>query len=228
VNLAELRDAVRAQTDLEEDELDNARLDLYLRDAFNATIGVEREWPFFETSWEVTFAAGEQTAAVPADVAGLVSVSDVATRFRLHEVDHATAEDEVAYRLRDTTGVPQYYSMWGGLMYLWPATNEERTYRLRGWRNPNDWVSAGAAAEPDCDERMHIPLVYFACSLVYAQQEDEVLDAMYMNRFREALARAQSDIMRPPSSRPKVLSGGFRRRLGRRDPLLVFHPPSGG
>ena len=46
-----------------------------------------------------------------------------------------------------------------------------------GFRTPADWIAQGASGEVDADVRLHLPIVWYACSLGYAQQEDEVLGA---------------------------------------------------
>ena len=58
-------------------------------------------------------------------------------------------------------------------------------------------------AEVDADARLHLPICWYACSLGYAQQEDEVLEATYLNRFREAATIAHDSVMRPWSGQPK-------------------------
>ena len=82
----------------------------------------------------------------------------------------------------------------------------------------------GASAEVDADIRLHLPIVWYACSLGYAQQEDEVLEATYMNRYHEAVQIAHDSVMRPwtgaaeDSQRRPLPAPAAWRRTQPRDP----------
>ena len=54
---------------------------------------------------------------------------------------------------------------------------------------PTDWIAGGAGAEPDCDIRLHQLLAHYAIALCYAQQEDEVLEDVYMKRWQASYRR---------------------------------------
>ena len=212
MNLNEIRAAVRTQMDLDEDDLPNATLDLYVREAYDRTIQMERRWPFFETSWSLTSNA-DSTLTTPADLAGIVSVIDVELNRRLLMIGAELAED--TFQGEQGTGTPEFFSVWGTSIQLWPSHDAPRQYRIRGWRKPSDWVSAGASTEVDADERLHIPIFHYACSLAYAQLEDPELESSYMRRWAATAEQAHEDIMRPQHHEPLVLNGGTRVR-GRR------------
>ena len=76
-----------------------------------------------------------------------------------------------------------------------------------GFRKPSDWIAGGASSDVDADERLHLPIAWYACSVGYAQQEDEVLEVTYQNRFRESVSIVQAAIMRPWTGGPKILNG---------------------
>jgi hypothetical protein len=80
------------------------------------------------------------------------------------------------------------------------------TMRAQGFRMGADWVAAGAGSECDADPQLHIPICWYAASLGYAQQEDEVLEQTYLNRFKESSALARDAIMRGWSGQPKQVS----------------------
>ena len=218
MNLSEIRDAVRTQLDLDEDDLPNTTLDRYVREAYNRTIQMERRWPFFESSWTVTSDSNGQIT-MPSTAAGVVSLVESNYNERLLLIGQEMAEDN--FQGSTQYGNPDFYSLWGDTIYLWPTPAETYTYTLRGWRKPLDWVSSGAATEVDADERLHIPIIHYAVSLAYAQLEDPELENAYMRRWAQTVERAHDDIMRPQHHEPLVLNGGTRRIATRR-PRFVW------
>jgi hypothetical protein len=78
--------------------------------------------------------------------------------------------------------------------------------RLRGYRQPV-W-SASASAIPDLDARLHQALAYYAIGLVYAAQEDEILEGVYMARWQRDVTQQAKMILEPARHRPLVLNGG--------------------
>lgn len=212
MNLSEIRSAVRTQMDFDEDDLPNSTLDLYIREAYNRTIQMERRWPFFEASWSVTSGA-DSTITSPSDLAGIVSITDVEDNRRLVMIGYELAEDN--FGGQQGTGTPEFFSLWGETIQLWPSHDSVRSYRIRGWRKPANWIGSGAATEVDADERLHIPIFHYACSLAYAQLEDPELESSYMRRWAATVEQAHQDIMRTQHHEPLVLNGGTRR-TGRR------------
>jgi len=208
MNLSEIRDAVRTQMDLDEDDLSNATLDMYIREGYNRTIQLERRWPFFESSWSVT--SSGSSVSVPSTLAGIASIRDTEENIRLIQIGSELAEDK--FYGNSSNGLPQYFSWWGSNITLYPTPTTDRDYTIRGWRKPTDWVSAGAATEVDADERLHIPLFHYACSLAYAQLEDPELENTYMRRWAATAEQAHEDIMRPQHHEPLVYNGGTRVR----------------
>lgn len=212
----QLRDLVRNQLDLDEEELPNATLDPWLEDAFERTLDMEDRWPFFEYDWTFDTIDG-QIAYPKADIAAsdpnhyeieqittLLDITDN-TPVELSELAHARAQREFDVG-GTTSGVPAYFSQWANGIHIWPAPNL-RNLRISGYRRPL-WAD-GDAVEPDCDNRLHIPLFYFACAIAYDQQEDEVMSAEYMGHWRDAMARAQKKIM-AKSQRTIILGRGLQ------------------
>jgi hypothetical protein len=126
--------------------------------------------------------------------------------------DYETAED--FYGLGNYVGAtaPFEYALWASEIHLWPRPNfaEDRTYTLRGYRYPSDWIAVGANSEVDADVRLHYPLTHYAIALAYAQQEDETLEDVYMRRWQRDVEAARSAIMEPPRQKPMQFGGGRR------------------
>lgn len=212
MTLQELREYIRVQLDMDEEELPNPLLDSYLAEGFLRTISMENRWPFYESRWDVAKVANTATIALPADVdpPGIISLIDTSNGYRLMQVANELAEDSFV-GMWSSTDNPMYYSIYGGTLTLWPTPPLEldRQYRLRGYRLPRDWVIDGAGGVPDCDPRLHQLLAHYAIALAYAQQEDEVLEDVYMKRWQASYLVAHNAICQPRHHRPLILNGGL-------------------
>ena len=211
MNRQELRDAVRAQTDLDEEDLPNGTLDLFLREAFERTAAFERRWPTFETIWSASTVGGQiDLAALTPEVNEISTVVDVSSSNRLCMYDHNMVEEN----FRSVSGRPQFFSLWASNMYLWPIPADGTEIVVRGWSKPTyDWLT-NPGMEVSLEQRLHIPIYHFAVALAYAQQEDEILEQVYMNRWRAGLETIRNDIMRVDAYAPMVLQGGTPQPFG--------------
>lgn len=215
---ADLRNLVRAQLDMDDEELPNSTLDLWLDDAYDQTIALSDRWPFFEDSWTLTTVASQVPYTFASLAAGhastyelraIASVNDLTTAGsmkRLQQLGHDHAEACFGDGGVGTS-VPAYYSTWGDKLHIWPSPLGSRALTVRGFRK-GAW-GAGDAAVVDADDRLHIPLAYFAMGMAYGQQEDEILKADWMRQWGAAVQRAHTAIMAPAQDRPLVLSGGL-------------------
>ena len=210
MNLQQLRDYIRVQLDMDEEELPNTLLDSYLNEGFLRTISLETRWPFYETRWDVTAVDGRLTAPTNCDLPGITGLTDLTTGAALVQIGNEYAELSFPGAIRSAHN-PAYYTIYGNEITVWPlaAFDSLRNYRLRGQRLPTDWVTQGAGAEPDCDYRLHQLLAHYAIALCYAQQEDEVLEDVYMKRWQASWAAAHNAICRPRHQRPLVFNVGL-------------------
>ena len=207
MNLQQLRDYIRAQLDIEEEELPNEMCDAYIAEAYIRTMSMENRWPFFESSWTVGKPAVEPAVTLPddCDASGLFSVR--MNGRRLVQVSNEQAEDSGSQVSSSTT--TGWYSLWGRSMYLWPNPDVDTTITMRGYRLPSNWIEDGAGAEVDADIRLHRLLAHYAIALAYAGQEDEVLEDVYMKRWQASFLAARNAICNPRHNRPLVMNGGM-------------------
>lgn len=211
MNLQQLRDFVRAQLDVDSEELPNEILDVYLGDSFVQTIATQPMWPFYESRWDVVKLPDVDNIPIPpsCDPTGIMSVIDTVTGIRLMQVSDELAEDHFIQGA-GTASNPVYYSIFANEIRLWPQLPEgQRDYKVRGHRYPLDWIAQGASAEPDADARLHQLLCWHTISLTYAAQEDEVLEATYLQRWSQSLAVATRAILAPRHHRPLILNAGL-------------------
>jgi hypothetical protein len=155
----------------------------------------------------------------------VVSVVSLTNGYSMAVINHENAE-QAFFTGASTppTGTPVYCSIWEGQLWLWPTPDISSSYevQLRGYRQPV-WAS-GASEIPDLDPRLHICLVYYAISLAYAQQEDEVLEGVYLGRWQRDLQQQMKTILAPVRNRPLVMNGGAP--VGG-VPTFVINPPVG-
>lgn len=209
--LQNVRDRVRLQMDLDEEDITNAVLDEFVREGFDRTFAAEQRWPFFESSWPLFLSSGETSLDIPATLATPVSLRDLGLGIRLIQIGQRTAEDNFDGILAAAT--PNLFSIWGGTLYLWPPpTESDRSYELRGYRKPL-WTGV-AIDELDGDDRLHAAITHYATALAYAQLEDPELEIGYMRRWSELLRDIRQEAMRPQHHEPLILNGGLSR-IGR-------------
>lgn len=219
---AQLRALVRTQLDMDVIELPDSLIDPWLEDALERSLATDDRWPGFEYEWTFTTVAGQvgytKASLAAADVSTyaidqVVSVMDITSStapFELKAISQDRAKALFGLGVGGG-GVPAYWSEWAGKVNLWLAPSVGRSVRVYGYRKPL-WLT-GDAVVPDCDDRMHLSLFFFACSMAYAQQEDEVLSAEYLKHWQAALTQAHKKIMAAPQRRPVVLSSGSYSNL---------------
>jgi len=210
VDLQSLRNYVRAQLDVDDEELPDSILNVYFQEAFERTLAADNRWPRYEYSWELTKAEGEDSIVLPPDLnlPSLMSVLSVTDGYQMTMLDHIDAERMFPSQYDYNGGQPVYYSIWQRQVWLWPRvdTASEYALRLRGYRQPA-WSNVASAA-PDLDERLHITLCYYAIALAYAAQEDEILEGQYMSRWDRDLRTQMKAILESVHNQPLILHGG--------------------
>jgi hypothetical protein len=217
VNLDELRSYVRTQTQTTMGELPDTTVDPYLMEGFNRTVAYENQWPWFEKTWVLTQPADAERAPVPGDcnTSAIVGVMDGRGR-RLDLRPHSIAEESWGKATVAGEGAYVECSVWSKEFYFWPirSAGTEQIYQLTGFRMPIDWMALGPAGEPDIDPRLHRPLAHYAIALAYAQQEDDVLEQQYMQRWQRDVEQVRGAIMEPSQDRPLVMGPRWITPIG--------------
>lgn len=231
--LSELRANVRRQTETLSEELPDSTIDWYLKQAYDRQIGYENDWPFFEKTWDLMLLAGATEITLPGDLntPGIESLQDRVSGYRLTMIDSNQADDWFGGVSRMSVE-PLLFSIWAGKIKLWPDVDftEDRPYQLRGHRTPVDWVALGPSGSPDCDARLHPPMIHYAIALAYAQQEDETLENVYMQRWQMDFGQARTAIMEPVYNKPLIMGPRFITPVGYDSGRYraTVNPPPGG
>jgi hypothetical protein len=205
---ADILDAVRTITELEEDDIPDSLLELFLRDGYNRVVDLERRWPFLEVTFTLTCTAGQQAYTINDftndDIREVISlVKD--NSLRLSYIDYDEAETQFL-AVETPVGRPTFFSFWNGQIHLFPKPTENYELTVRAYRYPDDWVTAGT--EPDGPAGFDLPMIYYVVARVYAWQEEVGMAQEYERTFADAISLVRRDLMRPESYSPVVLAGG--------------------
>lgn len=207
MNRLELIEKVRAITELTTADVSDDVVAMYARDGYQRLMALERRWPFFaaRTTFDTVANQSEYPLAQIGDgISEIVSIMD-GQGYRLRLINNESAEDFFGIPV---PGRPQVWSMWGDKIELWPTPNDVYPLTVRNYRNPVAWWDS-ATTEIDCDERLHVAIVYFTLSRLYELQEDAEMASFYANTAAEAARAAHDDIMRPPADGPVRLNSGL-------------------
>jgi len=207
---SDLRTTVREITDLDIEDLPDSLLNLYLRDGYYRILDLEKRWVFLEKSFTFNTVAEQRAYEIDnftsdpiSQIVSIVDESGIGLSLDMVPYDMAETTYVGSY---DTSGDPLFYSIWEGSIHLFPKPNNVRVLKVRGYREPIDWV--GEDDVVDASASLHFALVYYACSRVYQRLEDTVMAAEYKRSFDEAVLLASKNIQKPFSHAHMRLSAG--------------------
>ena len=207
---SELRSTVRDITDLDIEDLPDSLLNLYLRDGYYRILDLEKRWVFLEKSFTFSTVANQRAYNIASftndpigQIVSVIDESGIGLSLDMVPFDMAETTYVGAY---DTSGDPLFYAIWEGQIHLFPKPNNVRTLKVRGYREPTDWV--GEDDVVDAAPSLHFALVYYACSRIYQRLEDTVMSAEYKRSFDEAVVLASKNVQKPSSHAHMRLSAG--------------------
>lgn len=212
---ADLVAFVQNITDLDEADVSSDLIVAYMKDGFQRIINLERRWPFLEQTYTLNTVANQRDYALSAigsgDMREIISFLDNSTsgnRLTLISLDDAEA---VWHGSFDTPSRPLFFAEWGDTIKLYPKPDISYPLTVRGYRKANYTWTTVRTQEPDCDERLHDAIAYYAVSQIYKRQEDSEMANMYKQSFEEAVSLCRKELMRPASHRPMIMSRGIVR-----------------
>jgi len=210
MSLADVRTMVRNISDLDSVDLPNTIIDNAVKEAFQRIIALERRWPKYQETYTFNTVASQRpyTISTIGDIREVISLVDTSSAgSRLTMIPYDNAED-IWLGNTDVPSRPYFYAIWDAQLHLYPKPDAVYAITLRAYRNPvYTWLTNTSEAI-DLDEWFHILLAYFVLARVYQRQEDPELSAMYLRSFEEGVAMARRDLMKTPSARPLLMSGG--------------------
>lgn len=210
MSLADVRLMVRNISDLDTTDVPNSIIDDAVKEAFQRIIALERRYPRYQETYTFNTVANQRTYTISAigdirEIISLVDTSSSGSRLTMIPYDNA---EEIWLGNTDTASRPYFFALWDAALHLYAKPDAIYTITVRAYRNPvYTWLSNTSEAI-DLDEWFHVLLAYYALGRVYQRQEDPELSAMYIRSFEEGVAMARRDLMKTPSARPLLLSGG--------------------
>lgn len=210
MTLAQVRTMVRDISDLDTTDVPNSIIDNAVKEAFQRIVALERRYPKYQETYTFNTVANQRpyTISTIGDIREIISLVDTSSSgARLTMIPYDNAE-EIWLGNTDTASRPYFYAVWDSALHLYPKPDAIYSITVRAYRNPVYTWLTNTSEEIDLDEWFHVLLAYFALARVYQRQEDPELSQMYMRSFEEGVAMARRDLMKTPSARPLLLSGG--------------------
>ena len=210
MSLADVRLMVRNISDLDTTDVPNSIIDDAVKEAFQRIVALERRYPRYQETYTFNTVANQRAYAISTigDIREIISLVDTSTSgSRLTMIPYDNAED-IWLGNTDVASRPYFYALWDAALHLYAKPDAVYTISVRAYRNPvYTWLTTTSQAI-DLDEWFHVLLAYYALGRVYQRQEDPELSAMYIRSFEEGVAMARRDLMKTPSARPLIVSGG--------------------
>lgn len=191
MTLDEIRKRIRDQALVEEQELSDTLLDIWVN-AAKTRVETAQDWPFLRTETDLTFTSGTSEKAVPDDFAHEDEVRKISTS----NPDHAIPLIPLSYEERptniSTTGNVEFYwvdydSDGVRKLFIWREPNEEHTIRLRYYKNADSLSNDGDT--PEWDAQFHDILVLGGLFRVYEWLDMWQEARVIKEDFDEAVAR---------------------------------------
>lgn len=211
MNLADIRSKVREIVDLDQQDVSDTLLNMYIKDGFDRIIALERRWPFYQKTFTMNTVDDQRSYYITTigdgnlrEITSIVDTSTIGNRLEYISYDDAESVWVGSY---DQSSRPLYFTFWQDQVHLWPKPDTIYPLTIRGYRKPNDWSDTDVT-EVDADERLHQCLVYYGVAQVYQLQEDVELASFYRKSFDESVRLTVEDLMRPSSQRPLAVSDG--------------------
>lgn len=197
----------------------------FIKEGFQKIVALTVRWPYYQTNYAFsttvdtrgysTFvqqsppAIGSSTKSITDILQVIAVVNNTNAGNALIYIDQARAES-IWVGTNDTSGIPAYYSVWGGLVNLWPKPNDIYIMTIRGFRRPSlQWLQ-DENLPLDISPELQLPLTNYVLARIFQFDEDPEMSAVYMRNFEQGIALLQGNLTAPSSNRQLILSGGLQ------------------
>lgn len=222
---AEIRSFVRNHLDVDEQELTNDLLDVFINDGHFRVDNYTDQWSFREVEYDFDSVIGTGAYDVSSDTGRVTGI----TYAIAHIIDVSDANgiiprrDHTLMRRRfptsSSTGTPRTWSRRQNNIYLWPVPAAVTEYTVDGYRrSSNAWVAADLT--PDFPAEFHELIAWYALSRGYAQQDDLEASTFYRNEFASQLKERAKQYLPQHDEGPDTIIGDVRSANGLPDRLL--------
>lgn len=221
LTLQTIRNQVRDTVELDETDISNSVLDLFVQEGFDRIAHGMRRWSFYEADYTFT-TVGDQRAYDLTSIGADLSTVDAVEHddWLCLPISHQLAQGQ--YAGSDVTGTPTNFSIWNGKLHLWPTPGEAITVTVRGYRDPADWIAQGSGATPDCPVEFHPLIVLWALHRAYLQQDDAQMGQMMRQMFAEQFRVLSDDYTRPLLAEPSIIGATHGTTFSMLPPRLRY------
>lgn len=221
LTLQNIRDQVRNTVELDSTDIPDTLIDLFVQEGFDHIAHSERRWAFYESSYTFSSVASQRTYTLSSIAPTLESIDGIEhDLWMLLPISHQLAQGQ--YAGSSVTGVPTNFSVWGDILYLWPTPSDARTFTMRGYRGPTDWIASGSGSTPDLPVAFHPLLVLWALHRAYMQQDDAQMGQMLRGMFNEQLRNLRRDYTSSMAAEPSIIAATRSSTFSMLPPRLRF------
>lgn len=221
ITLQQIRDQVRDTVELDETDIPNSVLDLFIREGFDRIVHDQRRWSFYEDDFSFTTTPGQGSYPLASIDATLDTVEGVEhPSWMCLPISHQLVQGQ--YAGSQVTGTPTNFSMWNDKLFLWPTPANPIVVSVRGYRKPTDWIAQGSGASPDCPEEFHPLIVVWALHRTYMQQDDMQMGQTLRSMFGEQLKVLSDDYTRPLVAEPSIVGATHGTAFSMLPPRLRY------
>lgn len=217
-----MRSHVRDVMDVDEEDLPDAVLDLFLREGWDEIIAADDSWPWLysEETIEVT---PSNTPEVPIrDVRALLRRTG-AEGMELQQIGWEEGQ-KTWIGTSDQSGTPRYWSISPkhDEIKLWPNPSTTFDLTVQGYLTPDySWLDeAGDLSPTQLPEAMHPLIPTWALYKAYLKEEDTEMAQAYLQNFSTGLERHRKRQNNADPRRPIVMHRGIPARRSMADWML--------
>lgn len=209
---AQIFSFARAALQTDDTDLTDELLYTFTNDAVERIIGLRQNWPHLYAEGTLAVVASDNVYALasasfnPQTYTTIESVwDDQGFGTALLQVEYQEAAGYWIGANQTESDTPSWFSVYGGNLYLWPIPSGTRTFRVSGYREPNE-IDA-TTDTPDIPSRFHNAIKYGVVALAIGQTEDYEGASWWANMANQSASVALRDHFALPTNRPIQLHG---------------------
>ena len=210
--LQNIRDFARLSLQTDALDLPDSLVDTYANEALVRVLGLRDDWPHLYSEGTLAMVSGTGTYTLssasfnPTTFTTIESIWDDAVFGRsMIQMDYQEAAGRWIGPSASVTADPNWFSVYGGKVYLWPKPNATRSLRVGGYRSPTAMAASGDI--PDIPLQFHAGIEYGVVAMAYAQQEDAELAQVWKQFANESIMVAMRNLFMNRRHRPIILFG---------------------
>lgn len=168
-NLSAIRDWVRQQTLIEEDDWSDGKINNVINQGLRL-LTAKFDWPFMLSSATITAVSGTQTYALPSDHAKTHVIFRDGYRRRLREYTASDAWNLYGGDMPESSEADSYFIHKDDIYLVPVPTSSGETYTHHYWTTPS--IMANDTDSPPWAEQFHLVLADYAISKAWEREED--------------------------------------------------------